>query len=241
MVGRADTEDLEGQVRGSRHAWDIRLISVRALFKLLDIKVKLEGPQVVQQIRSILAPQEYTRVDGIVDLVFLAAEDVATESTTLEESDEIERGVDEKKPVDFNDECVDRIAKHFRRLLVKQSRVTWKSPDNFLGLLCKTSRTYTSGCRVGYWFGFHSAGYKVLSSTQEAWVAFGCGSPEATLLIPCGRFVEWTDGLSSFTRASGESYWHIHILATSGRFQLRRKRGFTPVDLTSYRLKSSTG
>ena len=28
VVGRSDTGDLEAQVRGSRHAWDVRLISV---------------------------------------------------------------------------------------------------------------------------------------------------------------------------------------------------------------------
>ena len=28
VVGRKDTGDLEAQIRGSRHAWDIRLVSV---------------------------------------------------------------------------------------------------------------------------------------------------------------------------------------------------------------------
>jgi hypothetical protein len=31
VVGRQDTGDLEAQIRGSRHAWDVRLISVEAL------------------------------------------------------------------------------------------------------------------------------------------------------------------------------------------------------------------
>jgi len=38
IVGRDDTGDLEAQVRGSRHAWDVRLISVGALLRLLRIK-----------------------------------------------------------------------------------------------------------------------------------------------------------------------------------------------------------
>lgn len=38
VVGRKDTNSLEAQVRGSRHAWDIRLISAEALFKLVTIK-----------------------------------------------------------------------------------------------------------------------------------------------------------------------------------------------------------
>ena len=38
VVGRQDTGDLEAQIRGSRHAWDIRIISVDALLRLLTIK-----------------------------------------------------------------------------------------------------------------------------------------------------------------------------------------------------------
>src|SRR6516225_977616 len=35
---REDTGELEAQVRGSRHAWDIRLISADALIKLVQLK-----------------------------------------------------------------------------------------------------------------------------------------------------------------------------------------------------------
>ncbi|NNF24050.1 MAG: hypothetical protein HKN63_04505 [Rhodobacteraceae bacterium] len=35
VVGREDTGELEAQVRGSRHAWDIRLISADALTKMV--------------------------------------------------------------------------------------------------------------------------------------------------------------------------------------------------------------
>lgn len=236
VVGRADTADLEAQVRGSRYAWDVRLISVKALLKLLDIKVKLEDPRVVQQIRSILVPQEYTRVDGIIDLVFLAAEDVATEHEELEDGGETEREDADRKQADFNDACVERIEKHFRRTLVQQSRVTWKSPNGVLGLLCKTSRQYTSGRRVGYWFALHSTRYTVLSSVQEAWVAFGCGSPEAIILIPYAKFLEWTDGLNITRKKNGEFFWHVHIHESNGRFQLRRKKGLQPIDLLPYLL-----
>ena len=37
VVGREDTGDLEAQIRGSRHAWDVRLISVDALIRLMTV------------------------------------------------------------------------------------------------------------------------------------------------------------------------------------------------------------
>ena len=72
VVGRSDTGDLEAQVRGSRHTWDIRLISVDALFRLVKIKEELEDQNTIDRIRDILMPQEFTRIDGIIDLVFSA-------------------------------------------------------------------------------------------------------------------------------------------------------------------------
>ena len=74
VVGRQDTGDLEAQIRGSRYAWDIRLISVEYLLKLLNFKEDVEDPQIAVRIRAILNPQEFTRVDGIVDLLFSAKE-----------------------------------------------------------------------------------------------------------------------------------------------------------------------
>ena len=44
IVGRQDTGDLEAQIRGSRHAWDIRIISVDALLRLMFTKEEVEDP-----------------------------------------------------------------------------------------------------------------------------------------------------------------------------------------------------
>jgi hypothetical protein len=76
VVGRSDTGDLEAQVRGSRHAWDVRIIGVRALFRVLKIKEELEDKNTIDRIRAILVPQEFTRVDGIIDLVFNTTKEV---------------------------------------------------------------------------------------------------------------------------------------------------------------------
>jgi hypothetical protein len=44
VVGREDTGALEAQVRGSRYAWDMRLISIERLTKLVQIKEKSDDP-----------------------------------------------------------------------------------------------------------------------------------------------------------------------------------------------------
>jgi hypothetical protein len=53
VVGRQDTGDLEAQVRGSRHAWDIRLISAEALLKLVSKQPR--GPRQAEKSGAYLS------------------------------------------------------------------------------------------------------------------------------------------------------------------------------------------
>ena len=82
VVGREDTGALEAQIRGSRHAWDVRLISVERLAKLLQIKEKSNSDATVRQIRELLQPFEYTKIDRIIDVIFSTAEDVEQQVDT---------------------------------------------------------------------------------------------------------------------------------------------------------------
>jgi hypothetical protein len=63
VVGRQDTGDLEAQIRGSRHAWDIRLISVDALIRLMALKEAVEDQNIVRRMHEILIPREFTKLD----------------------------------------------------------------------------------------------------------------------------------------------------------------------------------
>jgi hypothetical protein len=76
VVGRQDTGELEAQIRGSRHAWDIRVISGEALLKLVQLKENSEEPETGLKIRSLLIPMEFTRLDGLVDVMFTTATDI---------------------------------------------------------------------------------------------------------------------------------------------------------------------
>ena len=78
LVGRQDTGELEEQIRGSRHAWDIRLISADALLNSCQLKENSDDPETGGIIRSLLTPLEFTRLDGLVDVMFTTATDVET-------------------------------------------------------------------------------------------------------------------------------------------------------------------
>ena len=66
IVGRQDTGDLDAQIRGSRHSWNIRLISIVALTKLLELRETVNDTGILRQINELLKPLEYTRLDRLI-------------------------------------------------------------------------------------------------------------------------------------------------------------------------------
>jgi len=164
VVGRQDTGDLEAQIRGSRHAWDMRLISVEALLRMLKLKEEVEDPSILNRIHEILIPREFTRLDPIVEIAFKAVEDVRQDSVGDDEDEEQTAG---KKftPVAFHSECTARIQKVLGVTLVKQSRASFASPDQAIRVVCSVSRFHEREKR--YWFAFHPHQDKFLVRSTE--------------------------------------------------------------------------
>ena len=242
VVGRQDTGDVEVQIRGSRHAWDMRLISVDALLRLMSLKEEVEDPQILRKITGILVPQEFTRVDGIIDLVFSAAEDVLQGDEIADEDEETTRPSEGQRrtpqfiPAKFHDACVERIKKQLKIPLVRQTRATYATPDGTVSLVCMVSREPHSAGQ-SYWYAFHPHQKDRLLEAKEAYVAFGCGSEETVLLIPFHDFLKWVDGMN-VTHRRDRYYWHVHIFREGKKLVLHLKSGFGKVDLTAYLLQS---
>jgi hypothetical protein len=242
VVGRDldNTENLEEQIRGSKYAWDVRLISVDSLLRLMNLKEKLEDPQTLNKIPTILLPQEYTKVDGIIDLVFSTTSDVREEEEIEDEIEvEIEREAEGRSkkpkfiPVKFHDACSEKIQLHLKKTLIKQSRVTYTTPDESLTIICAVSKEHKRSAAPLFWFAFHQHQKDALSNANNAMIAFGCGSEETILLIPFADFSAWLDGFN-ITKEKDRLYWHVQIFNENEKYILRRKKGHDSVDLTKY-------
>jgi hypothetical protein len=231
VVGRKDTGDLEAQIRGSRHAWDMRLISVDALLRLMVLKQQVEDPAIIQKMYDLLIPREFTKLDEIVEIVFFTAEDIIEEEPE-DESDTKEPKTPKFTPVAFHKKCIDRIEKHLGISLVKQTRTQYITSDDSLSLICAVSKEHTRTGR-GYWFAFHPHQKDVLESTEKAHIAFGCGSEDLILMIPAKDFIQWLDGFNT-TIKEDRSYWHVHISYDGEKVMLICKTGYDAIDLTKY-------
>jgi len=231
VVGRKDTGDLEAQIRGSRHAWDMRLISVESLIRLMTLKHDLQDPQIIQKMHEILVPREFTKLDEIVEIMFSTAEDMKTEQI---EEEEIEPGLKEvsSAPVAYHKDCVAKVETHLNILFMPRTRVLYSTSNNDTALVCIVSREYTIGDRRGYWFGFHPYQEEFLDSANKGYVALGCGNKDSVLLIEFKAFKQWLPDMNK-TERTNRFYWHVRIDREDGTFVLKLKNQ-KKVALSSY-------
>src|SRR6202035_4557049 len=154
------------QVRGSRHAWDIRLISADALLKLVKLKESADGPETGRKIRSLLTPMEYTRLDGMVDVMFTTATDVEQSSQVVapESADALTTKERAKGTWEFTDskllqakreEIVSAASKKIGEKLIRKSASLYWSSDHFVRIACTISKRYTAKGPYKYWYAYH--------------------------------------------------------------------------------------
>jgi hypothetical protein len=233
VVGREDTGDLEAQIRGSKHAWDVRLISMDSLVHLLRLKEDLEDPSIINRIHNILVPREFTKLDEIIDLVFSVTEDVKP----IEDPDGAQPIGKKSAPVSFHAACITRIEAALGKDLLKRSRACFSTSDQGVGVLCAVSREYPGGSTYdgGYWFAFHPHQKEFLESSQESYIGFGCGSDDQLLLFPFAEFSQW---LKDFNRTELEDryYWHVRIKKRGTHLCLLLKAGRENLDVTKFLL-----
>lgn len=236
VVGREDTGDLEAQIRGSRHAWDIRLISAEALLRLMLLKEEVEEPQIIQRIYDILIPREFTKLDEIIEIVFTTAEDVKEKAPPEEDTKAVKIKVSKSAPVSFNDACASKIEQYLKTSLIKRTRASYSSPDKNIALICAVSKHYKERDKTGYWFAFHPHQQEFLKEYNIGYVAFGCGSESTIILIPIKDFSSYLDEMH-ITEREDRFYWHVIIEKIGKNYILRRKKGAQNIDLSKFLIK----
>lgn len=237
VVAEEETEELEAQVRGSRSAWELRLLGVDALFKLLSIRESLDDDTIERQIQAVLVPQEFTRLDKIIDLVFATKEDTETDEPA--EDLVAAEGEQAKAPnSSFHASVIPRLEKYLEHPLVRRARVVWAAPDDTVGVSCQVSRRYDApqGKNL-YWYGLKRTTRDKLSSFPKAWCAFGLGQPEQVVLLPYDLLARHLEGMFTSPDSAGEVlHWHIRLRTDGSKVELLTVRDSLGVDVTRHRI-----
>lgn len=232
VVGRQDTGELEAQIRGSRHAWDVRVVSAEALIKLVTIKENSEAAETGLKIRSVLTPVEYTRLDRLVDVMFTAVTDVdeqiANDEVSAEFDPEASATLPSIKPVQepqsggwqFTDSrllqakregIVASLARRDGAPLVRKSRALYWSADRKIRAACSISKRYTGKSQNPYWYAYHPAWDEFLEPADRGFFVLGCMDRDEAYAIPRSEIVRVLPQLHTTTPKDGKIYWHIHL------------------------------
>ena len=240
VVGRNDTGDLEAQIRGSKHAWDIRVISVEALIKLVEVKIKSDEDETTKQIQNLLQPIEYTRLDNIIDIIFTAAKDIeaADETGEVPEENREERNKN-NTPREILDSVRNRIiaaiSKKEKATLIAHKRVQYGSSDKKVRVVCPVSKQYNG---EGYWFAYHPRYNIFLQEAKQGYFALGCIGQNFGYAIPHSVMIKLLNSMNVTPRGE-KTYWHVH-LDPNGKngFDLSLKRG-EKFNLDNYKINIS--
>jgi hypothetical protein len=227
IVGRDDTGELEAQVRGSRHAWDVRLISTDSLIKLVYLKENSDGSDTGVKIRSLLTPMEYTRLDKVIDVVFTAAAEVESEtsSETSGQNVDIDEVFSEKArdTYDFTENSLlqrkrEDIVSAFGRArstaFVKNSRALYWDASHQQRVACTISKRYSKRS-YPYWFAYHPRWEDYLRAGSDSFLILGCMDLDSAFAIPLTILTENLGALNTTTTKEGSTYWHIHVVGAA--------------------------
>jgi hypothetical protein len=251
IVGREDTGDIESQIRGSRHAWDMRVISVDALMQLVLLKEGTEEEETLRKIRSLLTPIEYTRLDNLVDVLFTAAKDVETSSGVQESSFEeavtdngsIGSQTEEPRKQDRTDaeemtQLREAIIAAFSKaqatyLTPKSKAMFWNSAKD-LRVCCTISKKYNRGGQGLYWYAFHPRWQTFLKDAPKGFCIFGCMGKVSAYALPLSLIEEHLTDLYVTDRDNGRMYWHIELIEEDDQMFWLLRKSNTKVPLKPY-------
>lgn len=243
VVGRSDTGDLEAQIRGSRYAWDIRLISAKALYNLVDLKVKSEEQETTEKIRNILRPIEYTRLDELIDIVFTAAQDMDSSAGEIEDAEMTLQATDEHEPAtseavgedkhqaqqhtsaEIMNEVRKRAAQALGRRegvvsLVAVKRTQFNNHDGTIRAVSLASKMHSKNI---LWFSFRPHQLEFLEKAGEKGFLLLTGvGQNRSHAIDISTLKPILPKLKTTNIGSNGYYWHIHVaVKQDNEFELR--------------------
>ena len=242
VIGRRDTSSLEAQVRGSRHAWSIRIVGVDALIKLMEVNLSTSSSDVTEKIHTILRPFEYTRIDQIVDVVFTTVED--KDQQLVEALNPIVIEEEQGTPAQIRtprqtielvkDQSISLLARRESTALQKRRNSLYSDPSNDVHAVVIASKRYDSD---GYWYAYNDDPQrKFLSEGGRSFLVLAMTDKDFAFAIP---FVEiekvWAD-LYETVLGNGRVYKHLDMYEVNGRYHLRIRTIGNHLDLDDFKI-----
>jgi hypothetical protein len=250
VVGRQDTGDLEAQIRGSKFAWDVRIISAEALIDLAKLSQTAVDEETEVALRHSLLPVEFTRVDHLVSLLSRVAFDVeravhieelnppyAAEQSLKVQKQELIAESPTVLVAESTDSVKEKIVKFIQASVQQDYEKNGKSIVKFSSgnaYVISVSKYYQRN-EQNYWYALQARWLDFLKN-QQSFLCLGMSSEEWFLKVPSEIVRTWPDQLNK-TEKLNSKYWHLGLIKKNdGIFLLLPKTGKLQ-DLTEFKVK----
>lgn len=248
VVGRQDTATLEDQLRGSRHNWDMRIIGVDALFRALELRELSENPELSSRLVEILKPQEYTRIDQILAMVFEFATDreasldvvVSENDETASEENSDARTVrviesDRDSIEAFKAEIGERLAEKFAVPLTR-SRSSFEGQGGDYRFSVAVSKLYIDADK--HWFAYHPRQSKFLHAAKDGYFVLGYLEARRIFAIPVQKMDEMATHMNTTTPYGDATkiYHHVNARTQNGKEILLTRANSPEFNISDYEI-----
>ena len=244
VVGRQDTGDLEAQIRGSKYAWDVRVISAESLIELTRLHGIAVDSETEKALRHSLMPVEYTRVDHLVDLLSRVAFDIERSSQVFETVNEVfidsknyknsdDKNSFEIKPVEvIRNDLIEAINKEYKEKFDRSSRSLLVS-NSGKKIILSISKRYQ---RIDqqYWYALHARWITVFNE-DNSFLCLGMSDKKYYLMIP-GLIVRGFLDMLTRTEKSNTIYWHLGLTENKENITLHLTKPGKLLDLTQFKV-----
>ena len=242
IVGNEDTLALEQQIRGSEFSWNMRILGLEALLKLMKIYVESSSDDVGRKIVDMLKPVEYTKIDSIVDIVFATSIDKENQEETIDEEN-LEETIDNNQsrlPHDTvkgkRELIVSCFSAYKKKSLIRRKVALFSDSDNSLKVAILVSKYYDSGTS-DYWYTYHPATEKFLSGGKEAYIIYGCIDEDYAFAIPLQLMEQFKDSIiTHFVGEDKKECWHIYFRKRDNSMFLYLSNTKEEIDINQYKI-----
>jgi hypothetical protein len=194
----------------------MRVIGIASLIKLLKVKVKSDSNTIISRIKALLRPIEYTRVDGIVDLLFDAAAEASSDvqvdpSSTEDGNDQPRRaasGIASEGIEGLREQAAEFLSRKLKARLVRQRRSLFAAADGSVRAVLAVSKRYDRDYQA-YWYGFYDSQKRFLEEAPTGYLVLGTLDTRRIYTLPLEFIEPLLDRMKTTIRDENQMYWHI--------------------------------
>ncbi len=178
--------------------------------------------------------------DGYVDPLETEMEDTKSVEVDIVSTTSEPVKTQEKQYVSSgsNLQVAKNIELHLGMPLKNKTRTVFISSENDTAICCLLSKTYDKKkYKYKYWYGFKRKQQVEIEKFENAYIAFGCGSPDKILLFEYKKFKNWLKNMYVTENEKGK-YWHVEFYEDEhGNIELALKASVDNIDVTNNLLR----